>query len=289
MQLGEDNTESNLFIQPHLQSPSCLLSFQTWQTNKYTHRRINARRHTDACTALRTRIHFMKETEVLRLSRRWNLEKWKCCICILICPQSGIVFGVAAKLPGVCSSSLFIGTTWDTGPKFKSACYHSVWRWGFLSLFFSCPSSAFASSVTHSLSLSLCLSSSVTLHFFITLPPSLIISPYFRPSHLPFFYILFFSTSLSLSPFTFVPTHFSLLGESECTDFISDAERHAARLRRARAVMEPRPCSALIICHPIPLFPPPTPMSPFDIFRPSSIRSFRSSRLWHGHKLSVAD
>lgn len=29
MQLGEDNTESNLFIQPHLQSPSCLLSFQT--------------------------------------------------------------------------------------------------------------------------------------------------------------------------------------------------------------------------------------------------------------------
>lgn len=41
MQLREDASESNLFIQPHLQSPNCLLSFQTWQTNKYTHSSIN--------------------------------------------------------------------------------------------------------------------------------------------------------------------------------------------------------------------------------------------------------
>lgn len=71
----------------------------------------------------------MKETEVFHLSRRWNLEKWKWCICILICPQSGIVFGVAVKFPDVCSSSLFIGALWETGLKFKSACYHSIWRW----------------------------------------------------------------------------------------------------------------------------------------------------------------
>lgn len=77
----------------------------------------------------------MKGTAALRLSRGRNLEKWKYCICILICPQSGIVFGIATKLLGVCSSSLFIGAPWTTGPKFKSACYHSVWRWGFLYFF----------------------------------------------------------------------------------------------------------------------------------------------------------
>lgn len=36
-------------------------------------------------------------------------EKWKSCICILICPQSGFVFGVAEKSPGVRPSSLFTG------------------------------------------------------------------------------------------------------------------------------------------------------------------------------------
>lgn len=29
MQLSQDDSKSNLFIQPHLQSPNCLLSFQT--------------------------------------------------------------------------------------------------------------------------------------------------------------------------------------------------------------------------------------------------------------------
>lgn len=67
MQLREDNTESNLFIYRRLQSSTCLLSFQTWQTNKYMHLCINAHR----CPHIR----FMKGTEVLRLSRRWNLEK----------------------------------------------------------------------------------------------------------------------------------------------------------------------------------------------------------------------
>ncbi len=149
----------------------------------------------------------MKETEVLRLSRRWNLEKWKCCICILICPQSGIVFGVAAKLPGVCSSSLFIGAPWETGPKFKSACYHSVWRWGSLSLFFLF---VFCSLfLCHSFSV--CLSFSIFLHFFITPPQSFIISP-----HLPLFFF-FYSVSSFIAPYTFLtsshPTYFSLPGE----------------------------------------------------------------------------
>lgn len=44
---------------------------------------------------------------------------WKCCICILICPQSGIVFGVAVKLPGVCS------VVYERqARKFKSASLH---------------------------------------------------------------------------------------------------------------------------------------------------------------------
>lgn len=127
----------------------------------------------------------MKETEVLRLSRRWNLEKWKRCICILICPQSGIVFGVAAKLPGVCSSSLFIGAPWETGLKFKSACYHSVWRWGFLSFFPLCLKLSFP--------LSLIFYKSVFHYFpsfFIILFDFFIISPYFFAIHI--FSCLFF-------------------------------------------------------------------------------------------------
>lgn len=134
MQLGGYNTQSNLFIQPHLQPPPPhpprrLLSFPARQTNKYIHTLVHKCTPTRTtrmcrCTYTLAHIHFMKETEVLCLSRRWNLEKWKHCICILICPQSGIVFGVGAKLPGVCSSSLFIGAPWKTGPKFKSGCYH---------------------------------------------------------------------------------------------------------------------------------------------------------------------
>lgn len=190
MQLGEDYIESNLFIQPHLQSPSCLLSFQTWQTNKYTHLCMNAHRRTQACTAL----HFMKETEVLRLSRRWNLEKWKCCICILICPQSGIVFGVAVKLPGVCSSSLFIRVPWETGLKFKSACYHSLWRWVFLSFFLFVFCSL--SSVTHSLEV--CFSKS----FFIF--SSFDLSSLLLTSLLCIFF--FFPSFPLLAPLFWIPT-----------------------------------------------------------------------------------
>lgn len=58
----------------------------------------------------------------------------KCCICILICSQSGIVFGVAVKLPAVCTSSPLIEGPWKTGPKFKCECYRSAWRWDLLSV-----------------------------------------------------------------------------------------------------------------------------------------------------------
>lgn len=211
----------------------------------------------------------MKETEVLRLSRRWNLEKWKCCICILICPQSGTVFGVAAKLPGVCSSSLFIGAPWETGLKFKSACYHSVWRWGFLN-FFLCLFRSFH--IIHSLHI--CLSPA----FFI-FHHSTSVLYYFSwlfSYTLFFFCIVFFFVTLS----TFLPhpaPPISHCHESECTDFISDAMCHATLLWSAPAVMESWPRSALIIstlCHTIPLPRNPPLCSPLLYIPPSLHPSF---------------
>lgn len=124
------------------------------------------------CTALQ----FMKETEVLHLSRRWNLEKWKRCICILICPQSGIVFGVAGKFPDVCSSSLFIGTPWETGLKFKCACYHSIWRWVFSSF----PVCLLLPFLCHSFLSSLLFYVSI---FFTDQSPFFIIAPHFFAVH----------------------------------------------------------------------------------------------------------
>lgn len=234
---------------------------------------MNAQWRTDTRAPTR-RAHIHKGTEVLRLSCRWNLEKWKCCICILICSQSGIVFGVAAKLPGVCSSSLFIGVRWETGPKFKSACYHSVWRWGFL---FPPPS----------LCLRLCLPLSLTLCSF-----SLSIFPHFFPrptsifnyislllSRAPSFFFFFFvftlpSLSPPVSPHLAPPV--SHCHGSEYLDFISDAVCYATRLWRAPGVVEARSCTALIICPP----PPNRHLcQPFDILHPPSIRSFRSNRL----------
>lgn len=185
------------------------------QTNTHIYLCMNALGARALAAHTRTREHGVrpdtligkKGTEVLHLSRRWNLEKWKSCICILICSQSGIVFGVAAKLPRVCSSSLFIGVLWETGTKFKSARYHSVWRWGIL--FF--PSR---------LCLQLCLPLSLTLQVFIfhlssffsplvSLPLFLIISPYFFP--LPFF--PFAPTIALLLPVSPSPTYFLLQEE----------------------------------------------------------------------------
>lgn len=136
------------------------------------------------------------ERKVLHLSRRWNLEKWKCCICILICPQSGIVFGVAVKFPDVCSSSLFIGASWETGLKFQSACYHSIWRWVF-SLFSVCLLLPF---LCHSFLASLLFY--IFLHFFIIKSQFSIIAPYFFAIH-PFF-SLFHHTHHFSSPYPFL-------------------------------------------------------------------------------------
>ncbi len=222
----------------------------------------------------------MKGTEVLCLSRRWNLEKWKCCICILICPQSGIVFGVAAKLPGVCSSSLFIGTTWDTGLKFKSACYHSVWRWGFLSLFSLCR--------LRSLPLSLTPSVTVLLNHSAVFHHSTSIFNYFPLLllHLGCFPLL--SLFAPLSPLT--PLHPFLIARGVNAQ-ISLAMPRATPLASEGLQQSWNHDPALPSSSVIPslCLPHRHLCPPFDIFRPLSIRSFRSSWLWHGHKLSVAD
>lgn len=98
IQPEDDNTESNLFIQAHLTS-----------------------RHSSAPPPSPPPPCFMKETGGALIS--WvKSGKWKCCICILICPQSGIVFGIAVELLAPRRPTM--------ATKFKSACDLAEWRWG---------------------------------------------------------------------------------------------------------------------------------------------------------------
>lgn len=190
MQLGEGYSKSNLFIQPHLQSPNCLLSFQTWQTNKYAHLSINtygghARTHARRGPLL-----------ILQVKSGKNCKR---CICILICSQSGIVFAVAVKLPAVCASSPFIELPWKTGPKFKCECYRRAHRWDLLSVLFS---SLLFLSVS-------AFSPSINSSFFPNNSPVFsMISPYFSSTLLFHHSSYCFSTCLS-SPH---PAHSSLSG-----------------------------------------------------------------------------
>lgn len=146
-------------------------------------------------------------------------------------------------------------------------------------------------------------------HLLLSFPPSFILSflifffyhstsalYYFFlfPSHTPIFpCVLSTLITLSLSPAPL--THSAPPGfrckTSEGTDFISDAMCHASQIRRAPAVMESWPCSALIVsilCHPIALSSWPTPLSPLlisPVFPPSvlsalAIYNMAISGLW---------
>lgn len=93
--------------------------------------------HTGAHTRTHTHPRYEGSGGPLLILQVKSGKNCKCCICILICSQSGIVFGVAVKLPAVCTSSPFIEGPWKTGPKFKCECYRAAWRWDLLSVLFS--------------------------------------------------------------------------------------------------------------------------------------------------------
>lgn len=96
MQLSEDNSKSNLFIQPHLQSPDCLLISNL--TNKYAHLSINTygctqtHAHTHTSPLERSFAHLAgeiwKKLQVLDLHfnfpsirhRVWCCSKIACCL-----------------------------------------------------------------------------------------------------------------------------------------------------------------------------------------------------------------
>lgn len=100
-----------------------------------------------------------------------------------------------------------------------------------------------------------------------------------------------FNHALSPAPLTHPAPPGFRCQTSEGTDFISDAMCHASQIRRAPAVMESWPCSALIVsilCHPIALSSWPTPLSPLlisPVFPPSvlsalAIYNMAISGLW---------